>query len=161
MRTFLFLILTFLFQKAFTQDKNLLQKQLLEIMIDYPNKFKNLKKDLDTFHLKFRISGTTDEALILTFDKKTHLVSFLSVPRSDEEAKVLFDKWVALINTITLNGAKLTAQECVSVNLLYCKKWRIDNSKNNIDPTYLPFTIQVSVLKFQSAFAASLKIGDL
>ncbi|HEY6063664.1 MAG TPA: hypothetical protein VIV35_08655 [Chitinophagaceae bacterium] len=116
----------------------------------------------DTFHLKFQISGTTEAGLILSSDGKTYISSILPVPRSDAEAKSLFDKWVSVINTIDLNGAKLKEMECEPDKFTaFCKQWRFDNSRNNISPQYTGFTLDVTVIKIKNAFAAALKIGDL
>lgn len=162
MKTALFLILFLISQQAFTQDKTLLQKQMVQIMLDYPNKFKNLEKPDEPFVLKFHISGTDGNAMILGENKQAYISAFLGNPESDADAKELFNNWITLINSITLNGATLTSKDCEpGLYGIHCKEWKIDNSKNNIDKTYLPFTIEVSVIKFQNAFAASLKIGDL
>ena len=162
MRIAFILIFSLLVCKSFSQDKKLLQKQLTDIMIDYPNKFKNLKNKKDSFYLKFQISGTTDTAMVLTFDKKTYISALLSTPRSDEEAKSLFDKWTNLISSITLNGVKLIPKECSKGKWrVFCNEWTLDNSKNNIAPLFLPFKIEVEVIKINSSLAAGLKIRDL
>lgn len=146
---------------ATAQDKSLLQKQLMEIMLDFPNQFKNLKQPKDSFFLKFRISGTTDDAILMGSGNGTYISAFLSTPRSDEEAKALFEKWSVLISSIDFNGAVLAAKHCEKSKFgLYCREWKLDNSKNNIDSRYAGFTIKVDVVKIQTSFAAALKIGN-
>jgi hypothetical protein len=142
------------------QDKKLLKKQLTDIMVDYPNQFQNLKKDPNSFFLKFQISGTDDNAMIMGSGKNTYINAFLSTPGTDTEAKNLFEKWVALLNSISLNGAALISSDCKMNKVVYCRVWKIDNSENNISPLYLSFTIKVKILKFNNSFAAALAIGN-
>ncbi len=161
MRKLFLAVLIFLSGLAVAQDKDLLQKQLMEIMLDFPNQFKNLLQPKDSVYSKFRISGTTGDVIALGSGNDRYLVAFLSTPRSDEDAKSLFEKWSALISSIDFNGARLTAKVCEkSKDIIYCRTWKLDNSENNIDPRYTGFTIMVDVLKIQNAFAASLKIGN-
>ncbi len=146
---------------AVAQDKNLLQKQLMEIMLDFPNQYRNLKQPKDSFFLKFRISGTTDDAIFMGSGNGTYISAFLSTPQSDEEAKALFEKWSALISSIDFNGAVLTSKDCEKGKFgVYCRAWKLDNSKNNIDPRYAGYTIKIEVIKIRTSFAAGLKIGN-
>jgi len=130
-------------------------------MTDYPNHFKNLQAIEDSFHLKFNISGSTDQPMILSFNKNYFVVAQLPMPASETEAKNLFEKWVSLINSLDLNGAKLKAMNCTPGKYSeFCKQWKFDNSNENIASNYLNFTIQVEIIKFQSTFAATLKLGN-
>ncbi len=134
----------------------------MEIMLDFPNQFRNLKQPKDSFFLKFRISGTTDDPIVMGAGKGTYISAFLSTPQTDEEAKTLFEKWSALISSIDFNGAVLTAKDCKKDKYgVYCRAWKLDNSKNNIDPRYVDFTIEIDIIKIRTAFAAGLKIGNL
>jgi hypothetical protein len=159
MRLFILSALISFSASAMAQDKKLLEKQMLEIMMDYPHAFSNLKTDEHSIFLKFRISGTGD-AMVLGKGKDTYITTMLGFPKSEAEAKSLFDKWVALIGSITLNGAQLAPDNCKPAkDELYCRQWKIDNARHNIDPLYLPFTIMVEVVKVMNTYGASLKIG--
>jgi hypothetical protein len=157
-----FLLALILFPALATaQDQTLLQKQLTDIMVDYPNHFQNLKKDPNSFFLKFQISGAADNAIIMGSGKDAYLSASLGHPKSDAEAKSLFEKWVALLNAISLNGAALTSGDCKMDKYgVYCRAWKIDNSENNIAPLYLSFTIRVEIIKISNSFAAALQIGN-
>ncbi|HQU56127.1 MAG: hypothetical protein R2796_06545 [Chitinophagaceae bacterium] len=164
MKYFLFFLLVIVVEKSIAQDKILLQKQLTEIMIDFPNKFKTLRDKKDSFQLKMRIEGTTDRGFMMINEQNTHwgyITSQLPIPHSTVQAKDLFDKWVEMINSITLNGAALRGEKCEpGLYGLYCYRWHFDNTKKNIAQAWRDFTIQISVLKINDDFAADLKIGD-
>jgi hypothetical protein len=161
MRLVCIIVFTFLSSYTFSQDKALLQKQLALIMSDFPNKFKALEKKTDAFHLKFKISGTEGEAMILNSNDKALITAYLPTPVSDTGAKEAFEKWATLLDQIDLNGAALVPVECANGPFgLYCKKWKIDNSNNDIDPLYLPFTIEINFIKMRTAYAAALHIGN-
>ena len=162
MRIFYLLLLSnFFLNLSYSQDKKLLEKQLSEIMIDYPNKFKNLRKPVDSFFLKFQITGTIDDPIIMGDKTNVYISASLGNQRSDAEAKAVFEKWETIINSISLNGAALKSSDCVKDKFtIYCKKWKFDNSKNNIAGNYLPFTITINFLKVGDVYAGGLYIGD-
>lgn len=161
MKPILTLIFLFSFQCLFAQDKAKLQKQVIDIMTDYPTHFKNIRARDDSFHLKFEISGT-DDPMVLHFHHSYYIAAQMPTPASETEAKNLFDKWVILIQSLDLNGAKLKAFPCTPDEYsVYCKQWQFDNTNHNIAPDYQHFTIQVEIIKFNSSYAATLKLGDL
>ena len=161
MRIILIFILSLLSFNVFSQDKNLLQKQLLQLLLDYPNKFKNLEDKNQPFVLKFQISGTEGNALILSDSAEVHVTAYLVTPNSDTEAKELFEKWVVIMDNMNINGAKLKSKDLVAGKTdIYNRGWYFDNTKNNIDRKYLPFSITIRILKFQGAYAAAMYVGD-
>lgn len=164
MKRFVLLLLVCSVQSSFAQDKAILQKQLTDIMIDFPNKFRNLRDMKDSFLMKTIITGTTDHGIMMIDEKKPswgYITAPLPIPRSDKQAQELFEKWVEMISAITLNGATLAGKKCdPGLYGLYCYQWNIDNSKNNIATAYIPFKIEVSVIKVGGAIAADLKIGN-
>jgi len=163
MRAILILILTISIHPLFAQDKGTLQKQLVQILSDYPNQFKNLEDSEKAKKLKFRLSGTIGNGIIMG-SNKLYISSSLPVPKSEEEAKTLFQKWVDLIDQVSFNGMKMIGTLCTSScgdYVIHSKKWAFDSNRADLDSRYLPFKISVEVLNFEGAFAASILIGEI
>lgn len=162
MRNFIILLFCLVAYAGLAQDKTLLQEQLKTIMTDYPNQFKNLQDKKDSFHLKFQITGTRPDAMILRSGSTAYIVAELDRPKNKADAKALYAKWEALISSVAPNGAALKARECSPDKFrVYCKEWTLDNSKNNIAPNYRRFTLQVEIIDVLGTYAASIKAGDI
>ncbi|MBK6936595.1 MAG: hypothetical protein IPH18_06705 [Chitinophagaceae bacterium] len=161
-------ILTFfsilLIQSIFAQDKTLLKKHLLQILIDYPNKFKSLEDPANPFTLKFSISGTTNNGIIMGSGSQVYISSSLPLPKSAEDAKTLFQKWTGLIDQIDFNGVKMTGVSCPSPCdkfTMYSRKWSFDTKRTDLDTKYFPFKIVVQIIKIGESYAAAILIGQL
>ena len=105
---FLFLVISF---RSNAQDPALLQKQLVQIMSDFTNKFENLKDSQNPLYLKFKLSGTTDNGFIMG-DDKVYISFRLPTITTTKEAKELFDKWVQVLDKINFNGVKMLGTPC-------------------------------------------------
>lgn len=161
MRIFLFLLPLLFVHSVNAQDKKLLEKQMLQIMTDFPNKFKNLTEQ-DGKTLKFNITGTVGNTLVMNYADYDYLTSGLSSIKSEQEAKALFDKWVNLINSLDLNGAPLKSSDCKEGRdfCYLCRKWKFNDSKFSMDSKYKSFTILLEIALFEGTYAGSLKIGS-
>lgn len=161
MRIAFLLFFVFLFRPAFAQDKAVLENQLLQILNDYTNKFKNLKYPSDTFRLKFRLNGTTEKGFFL--GKNNDLISIaLGSPKSSDEAKLLFNKWVSLINQIDFNGVKMIGIPCSNScgdYVEYSEEWGFDKKRKDLDLRYFSFTIKIEVINYLGAYDVSMFIG--
>ncbi len=141
-----------------------MKKHLLQILIDYPNEFKNLENVESPHKLKFRISGTTDNGIIMGSGSKVYISSSLPLPKSSEEAKTLFQKWTELIDQNDFNGVKMAGISCPSPCdefTLYSRTWSFDKSRTDLDKKYFPFKIVVQVIRIEESFAAAILIGDV
>ncbi len=161
MRIFLFLLPLLFVHSIYAQDKKLLEKQIIQIITEFPNKFSNLTEQ-DGITLKFNITGTVGNTLVMNYPNYYYLTSSLSSIKSEQEAKGLFDRWVNLINSLDLNGAPLKSFNCkVGRDFSYiCRKWKFDDSKFSMDSRYKPFTILLEIALFEGFYAGSLKIGS-
>ncbi|MBS1758981.1 MAG: hypothetical protein JST23_02560 [Bacteroidetes bacterium] len=161
MRIAFLLFFVFLFRPAFAQDKTVLANQLLQILNDYTNKFKNLKNPSDTFTLKFKVSGSTDKGFFL--GKNSDLISVgLGHPKSSDEAKWLFNKWVSLINQIDFNGVKMNGIPCSNScgdYVEYSEEWSFDKKRKDLDARYFSFTIKIEVINYLGVYGVSMFIG--
>lgn len=157
---FLFIVISF---RSNAQDPALLQKQLVQIMSDFTNKFENLKDSQNPLHLKFKLSGTTDNGYIMGSDKV--YISFrLPTITTTKEAKDQFDKWVAALDKINFNGVKMLGTSCENncgEYVLYSKVWAFDDKRKDLSPLYFPFKISLESMNIEGIPAMSLFIGNI
>lgn len=157
----LFLLCCILFSAAlYAQDLSKLQKEMRDLLADYPYKFVHFKQTDSPINLNMNIEGTT-KPMILHTDGKTYISASLPTTESEGAAKRLFDKWVSIINSLNLTSATLISTDCTTDEYtVYCKQWKFDNYIYLIDPRYIPFTIAIEMIKYESIYSAVLKIGD-
>ena len=165
MLKYLLIILIMLISvSVFSQDKKVFEKQVTDLLKDFPNKYKNLRSK-DSFTLKFGISGTADEEpFIMDGTNGVYTSSSLGFLDKKEDAKSWFDDWVTMISSLTPNGFKLKAEDCPTggqMNVTFCKKWKLDNSKNNVPIKYQAFGIHVTYTYTGTSYLGYLYIGDV
>lgn len=161
LRTFLILTGLLFIHTIYAQEQKLIDKQAKEILADFTHKFENLaEKDGTT--LKFILSGTSGKSLIMKSNNDVYITAGLPRISSAQEAQLLFDKWVNVINKLDLNGAPLNSIDCKAEDELrfLCRRWKFDYSKFSMDPNYKPFTILIEIILYEGSYAGSLKIGS-
>ncbi|HNA18386.1 MAG TPA: hypothetical protein PK023_00435 [Chitinophagaceae bacterium] len=157
---FLFLVISF---RSNAQDPALLQKQLVQIMSDFTNKFENLKDSQNPLYLKFKLSGTTDNGFIMG-DDKVYISFRLPTITTTKEAKELFDKWVQVLDKINFNGVKMLGTLCENncgEYVVYSKVWAFDDKRKDLSPLYYPFKISLESMNIEGILAISLFIGNI
>lgn len=157
---FLFLVISF---RSNAQDHALLQKQLVQIMSDFTNKFENLKDSQNPLYLKFKLSGTTDNGFIMG-DDKVYISFRLPTITTTKEAKELFDKWVQVLDKINFNGVKMLGTPCENncgEYVVYSKVWAFDDKRKDLSPLYYPFKISLESMNIEGILAISLFIGNI
>jgi len=165
----IFLLTTFIiFYTANAQvkslaDKNILEEQLVQVLNDFPNHFKNLK-ETDSIHSKISLIGTDNRILFHEGGNSYYLSVGLLPIDTKSEANLTFYNWVGLINSLYLNGVKLKSSNCnFNRDFSYlCKKWNyvpgIDAYM--FDSRYKSFTIVLEILLIGNDYAGILKIGS-
>ncbi|HYO23241.1 MAG TPA: hypothetical protein VER36_12615 [Flavisolibacter sp.] len=161
MRFVFFLLAMFFFHNAFSQDKKLLDKQLLQLLLAYPNKFRDIKKN--GVQYEFHLTGGGQAGVQLRGD--TNTVS-MTVPiefcRSASAANEIFEKWTKLLDEVSFNGAKLSATSCKEPGefTTKCRIWKLDNSGGQIDKKYCNFSLTLGILHYGTSHYVHLQIGD-
>lgn len=165
MRLILIFLFVFSFHSLIGQDKAILQKQLLQILVDYPNEFKNLTSPGEAIRLKFDISGTNGNSLISKMGGKTYVSAMVSLSGTAEENKKIFEKWVNLLDQINFNGVKMIGAPTCSSNcgeyVVYSKKWAFDSNRDDLDHKYLPFKIRLEMLDVEGVYTVGMHIGEV
>lgn len=161
MRIIIFTILLLSSFQTFAQEKKLLEKQLTDLLKDYPNNYRNQRNPKDTFFLKFEISGTYDPPIIMDGKSGVYTSSSLGFLDKEADAKSWFDDWVEMLSSLTLNGYKLKKEECTGGKLTkYCKRWVLDNSNNNIPAKFRSFSLELQYSSAGKSFLGTLYVGS-
>ena len=160
---YVFILLALLFfVHAPAQDKTVLKKQMMELLLAYPNKFRDIKND--GFAYEFKLTGTTGEtSKQLRGDTLTASISIkLARGGTEEETNAVYNKWSDLIDNVDFNGARLTGKNKTGDSKFSSKSkiWKLDNSSANIDRKYLGFSVSLEVLKIGSTYHPFLVVGD-
>ena len=162
MRYLFIFLASILFISAKSQDKALLKKQLMQLLIAYPNKFRDIKSDGFTYD--FNLTGSV-KAATKQLRNDTSTVSMairLSKGSTEAEANSMFDKWSNLFDATDFNGAKMVSKDLKGDGKLYLKSrvWKLDNSSNRIDAKYANFSITLEIMKIGQTYFSNLSIGD-
>lgn len=165
----IFLLTTFFFfyivkaQVTSFEKKKILEEQVLQILNDFPNRFKNLK-EADGITSKISLIGTNDRISFYEVENNFFLSAGLMPVRSKSQASLMFYKWVSLINSLYLKGTKLHSTVCSPGRELsyLCNKWNYVPGLDPyfLNPSYKSFTIVLEILLIGGDYTGVLKFGN-
>lgn len=161
MRYILFFLLLFHWQPVEAQDKQLLKKQLFQLMMAYPDKFRSIKQDGSYY--KFSFTGADRYPMKQLRSDTTTVSMAIMLPgvETETEANAVFDKWTALLNEIDFSGATTKAASCAGGYLVSrCRVWKLDTETQFIDKKYRNFSITLEGKKIGKTYFTTITIGD-
>lgn len=146
--------------------KNQLSEQFLKIMLAFPSNFESLKNGLSNvasgeYYSKVKIEDSKKTAIVKGKANKNSISSLIGSFDSKEKSLQKYQELIKIINAIKLNGAALKVYKTEQNESLTSTKWRLDNSKNNINKEYQPFTIELTCIYMGSKISGvSINFGD-
>ena len=150
---------------------------LYKLMMAFPSKFQTLKgrpasaTDPNVFFSTIEIPGT--DYCVVKKDNSTGSWEWEgTITSSDDEEEddmeKTFKEWRKKLTELDINGAKLKPYASGKYTTENKDKfyeegyaWRLDNSRNNIDPKYRNFTVRLECMRFEDDFlVVRLLISD-